>query len=188
MPTETVLESNDIETVAPARVGDTLGYARVSTHDQNPDAQSDRLIEAGASLARRRAGFLRGGGSALATASRTIRRCTPSLRATPLIVPTPNSYSRRISSNSSTLLLQSNSFLRCGRFPQTEYPLIVLGGPNQGAERGQFRMPNSLLTGSGPSRGTARTTRDSRSTSARTSWTVPTSPAVSPFCCSMARN
>ena len=40
--------SNDIETVAPARVGDTLGYARVSTHDQNPDAQSDRLIEAGA--------------------------------------------------------------------------------------------------------------------------------------------
>ena len=48
MPPETVLESNDIETVAPARVGDTLGYARVSTHEQNPDAQSDRLIEAGA--------------------------------------------------------------------------------------------------------------------------------------------
>ena len=48
MPTEPVLESNDIETVAPARVGDTLGYARVSTHEQNPDAQSDRLIEAGA--------------------------------------------------------------------------------------------------------------------------------------------
>ena len=39
-------ETNDIETVA--RVGDTLGYARVSTHDQNPDAQRDRLIEAGA--------------------------------------------------------------------------------------------------------------------------------------------
>ena len=48
MPTETVLESNDIETVAPARVGDTLGYARVSTNDQNPDAQRDRLIESGA--------------------------------------------------------------------------------------------------------------------------------------------
>ena len=48
MPPETVLESNDIETVAPARVGDTLGYARVSTHEQNPDAQRDRLIEAGA--------------------------------------------------------------------------------------------------------------------------------------------
>ena len=29
-------------------MGDTLGYARVSTHDQNPDAQRDRLIEAGA--------------------------------------------------------------------------------------------------------------------------------------------
>ena len=48
MPTETVLESNDIETVAPAHVGDILGYARVSTHDQHPNAQSDRLIEAGA--------------------------------------------------------------------------------------------------------------------------------------------
>ena len=48
MPTETVLKSNDIETVAPARVGDTLGYARVSTNDQNPDAQRDRLIKAGA--------------------------------------------------------------------------------------------------------------------------------------------
>ena len=46
MHMETVLKSNDIETVA--RVGDTLGYARVSTHDQNPDAQRDRLIEAGA--------------------------------------------------------------------------------------------------------------------------------------------
>ncbi len=34
--------------MASARVGDTLGYARVSTHDQNPDAQRDRLIEAGA--------------------------------------------------------------------------------------------------------------------------------------------
>ena len=39
MHTETVLESNDIETVSPVRVGDTLGYARVSTNDQNPDAQ-----------------------------------------------------------------------------------------------------------------------------------------------------
>ncbi len=45
---ETVLESSDIETVASTRVGDTRGYARVSTNDQNPDAQPDRLIEAGA--------------------------------------------------------------------------------------------------------------------------------------------
>ena len=43
-----VLKSNDIETGAPARVGDILGYARVSTHDQHPDAQRDRLMEAGA--------------------------------------------------------------------------------------------------------------------------------------------
>ena len=28
--------------------GDILGYARVSTHDQHPDAQRDRLMEAGA--------------------------------------------------------------------------------------------------------------------------------------------
>ena len=33
---------------SPARVGDILGYARVSTHDQHPDAQRDRLMEAGA--------------------------------------------------------------------------------------------------------------------------------------------
>jgi len=29
----------------------------------------------------------------------TIRRCTPNFRATPLIVPTPCSYSRRIAEN-----------------------------------------------------------------------------------------
>ena len=51
---------------------------------------------------------IRGDGSALPIASRTIRRCTPSFLVTPTIVPTPNSYSRRISSNSSTLALQSN--------------------------------------------------------------------------------
>ena len=48
MHTETVLESNDIETAVAARAGDTLGYARVSTNDQNLDAQGARLIEAGA--------------------------------------------------------------------------------------------------------------------------------------------
>lgn len=47
MPVETVPESNHKET-APARPGDTLGYARVSTNEQNPDAQRVRLIEAGA--------------------------------------------------------------------------------------------------------------------------------------------
>ena len=48
MHTETVLETNDIETAVAARAGDTLGYARVSTNDQNLDAQRARLIEAGA--------------------------------------------------------------------------------------------------------------------------------------------
>ena len=48
MHMETVLKPNDIETVASARVGDIPGYARVSTHDENPAAQRDRLIEAGA--------------------------------------------------------------------------------------------------------------------------------------------
>ena len=48
MHPEPVLKSNDIETGAPARMGDILGYARVSTHDQHPDAQRDRLMEAGA--------------------------------------------------------------------------------------------------------------------------------------------
>ena len=45
MPPETVLESNDIETVAPARVGDTLGYARVSKADgsQSLDLQREAL-------------------------------------------------------------------------------------------------------------------------------------------------
>ena len=48
MPSQSSSRPNAEVRVAPARVGDTLGYARVSTHDQNPDAQSDRLIEAGA--------------------------------------------------------------------------------------------------------------------------------------------
>ena len=34
--------------IGSARVGDILGYARVSPHDQHPDAQRDRLMEAGA--------------------------------------------------------------------------------------------------------------------------------------------
>ena len=48
MPTETVPETNDFGTCVSARPGDTLGYARVSTNDQNPEAQNARLIEAGA--------------------------------------------------------------------------------------------------------------------------------------------
>ena len=47
MPLDTVSETADIGTSAPARSGDTLGYARVSTYDQHPEAQHARLIEAG---------------------------------------------------------------------------------------------------------------------------------------------
>ena len=47
MHAETVLESNDAETGATARVGDTLGYTRVSTADQSLGAQRNRLLKAG---------------------------------------------------------------------------------------------------------------------------------------------
>ena len=54
---------------------------------------------------RARSGFRFARGTASANASRTIRRCTPSFRATPFTVPTPCSYSRRIASNNSTVAL-----------------------------------------------------------------------------------
>ena len=47
MPTEPVPEPVGLKT-PPERRGDILGYARVSTGEQNPDAQRDRLTEAGA--------------------------------------------------------------------------------------------------------------------------------------------
>jgi hypothetical protein len=50
----------------------------------------------GPRLGRARVGRFRSHGSALCSASRTIRRWTPSVRATPLIVPIPHSYSRLI--------------------------------------------------------------------------------------------
>jgi hypothetical protein len=72
---------------------------------------------AATNLKRGRSVFFRGLGIALPMASRTIRRCTPSFLATPVIVPTPNSYSRRICSNNSTFALQSNEFLHFGLRP-----------------------------------------------------------------------
>ena len=73
---------------------------------------------------RGRSVFFRGFGNALPMASRTIRRCTPSFWATPAIVPTPNSYSRRICSNNSTLALQSNESPPLRASPASEYPFV----------------------------------------------------------------
>ena len=98
---------------------------------------------AAANFHRGRSTFLRGFGNALPIASRTIRRCTFSLLATPVIVPTPNSYSLRICSNNSTFALQSNEFLRFGLRPKQEYPFVSEGGPNQTAEPGHFKIPKS---------------------------------------------
>src|SRR5437016_14124767 len=85
---------------------------------------------------------LRGLGKALAIASRTIRRWTFTFLATPAIVPTPNSYSRRISSNSSTLALHSNGLPLPGH-ARIRVSVRCQGGPNQTAEMGQFRLPKS---------------------------------------------
>src|SRR5215469_14076368 len=78
----------------------------------------------------------RSGGSAFASAWRTIRRCTPSLCATPLIVPTPNSYSLRICSNSSTF-----AFLSIPSLPphRQDAPASEVG-PIYGVERGRFTV------------------------------------------------
>ena len=79
------------------------------------------------------------------SASRTSRRCTPNFRATPWIVPIPNSYSRRISSNSSTV-----AFLR--RMPPPpparlvqggERRHAITGGPFPSIEVGQTRISNT---------------------------------------------
>src|SRR5450631_447600 len=78
--------------------------------------------------------FFRGVGTALPIASRTIRRCTFNFLATPEIVPTPNSYSLRICSKSSTFVLQSNEFLRLGRRPNQEYSFV--------SGVGQIKLPN----------------------------------------------
>ena len=86
--------------------------------------------------------LFRGFGSALPIASRTIRRCTFSFLAMPAIVPTPNSYSLRTSSNNSTFALQSNESLRGGLSPASEYPFVLRGwakinfrtGPHQNTE------------------------------------------------------
>src|SRR6476620_10041973 len=85
--------------------------------------------------------YVRTGGSALFTAWRTSRRWTPNFRATPLIVPTPNSYSRRNCSNSSTFVLLSTPPLplvqRKDGTPREK------GGPNSVSKVGRHPIANS---------------------------------------------
>src|SRR6476620_1352843 len=89
--------------------------------------------------------YVRTGGSALFTAWRTSRRWTPNFRATPLIVPTPNSYSRRNCSNSSTFVLLSTPPLplvqRKDGTPREK------GGPNSVSKVGRHPIANSLCGG-----------------------------------------
>src|SRR3954470_13804629 len=85
--------------------------------------------------------YVRTGGSALFTAWRTRRRWTPNFRATPLIVPIPNSYSRRNCSNSSPFVL----------LPPPPLPLVQRkdgtprqkGGPNSVSKVGRHPIANS---------------------------------------------
>src|ERR1035437_3817268 len=83
-----------------------------------------------ASFGRSRSGIFRSRGIALARASRTIRRWTPNFLATPLIVPAPCSYSRRICSYNSTLaLLFSKPYPPSGlRSPKQDTRLLVYRG------------------------------------------------------------
>src|SRR4051794_20753072 len=83
------------------------------------------------SFQRDRSAFFRDLGKALSIASRTIRRCTPSFFATPAIVPTPNSYSRRICFEQLHFAspVQGAPLLRAS--PESEYPFVFSGGPKQ---------------------------------------------------------
>src|SRR3954468_21551447 len=87
--------------------------------------------------------YVRTGGSALFTAWRTRRRWTPNFRATPLIVPIPNSYSRRNCSNSSTFVLLSTPPLplvqRKDGTPREK------SGPNSVSKVGRHPIANSGL-------------------------------------------
>src|SRR4051794_16461474 len=100
---------------------------------------------AGPSFGFSRGAAFRSGGTALAIASRTIRRCTPNFRATPFIVPTPCSYSRRICSNNSTFCLLFNwpPFpTRPG--PKQNIRIYVLNrGPNPSIKVGRSRVAKS---------------------------------------------
>ena len=86
---------------------------------------------AGSNLGLPRVLIFRSRGMASPSASRTIRRWIPSFLATPLIVPSPYSYSRRICSNSSTLALLSNrvSSRACKPERDPRYMVLSQGEP-----------------------------------------------------------
>src|SRR4051812_27636405 len=87
--------------------------------------------------------YVRTGGSSLFTAWRTRRRWTPNFRATPLIVPISNSYSRRNCSNSSTFVLLSTPPLplvqRKDGTPREK------GGPNSVSKVGRSSVLRSFV-------------------------------------------
>src|SRR3954467_12249911 len=105
-------------------------------------------LATGASLKRGRVVFFLNCGIALLTASRTMRRCTPSFLATPVIVPTPNAHSLRISSNNSPFDLQSNDFPPTRAAARIRVSVRLEGGPKQNAEPDQIRVPKSIVIAS----------------------------------------
>src|SRR5437870_4407964 len=93
------------------------------------------------------ADLLRSGGIALASACRTTRRCVLNFLATPRMVPTPNRYSRRICSNSSTLRLLSIGLpVARGSRRQIRPIRDYRWGQIKSAKRGQIRVSKSAPT------------------------------------------
>ena len=64
--------------------------------------------------------------------------------ATPAIVPTPNSYSRRICSNKSTLALQSNESPPLRAWPESEYLFVYRVGQNKPPKWTNFSCQTQL--------------------------------------------
>jgi hypothetical protein len=89
-----------------------------------PSASKTSSISANFNLKRGRSDFFRRFGKAPPMASRTFRRCTPSFLDTPVIVQTPNSYSRRICSNSFVPRPPSSS----PWVPNSKYSFLCLSG------------------------------------------------------------
>ena len=83
--------------------------------------------DAASNFRSRRCCGLLSAGTALPSASRTMRRWTPNFREIPEIVPTPNSYSRRICSNNSTFASSVASYAFV--VPSTKLIQLLPSGP-----------------------------------------------------------